>query len=272
MLAEAVFAYIDEISALSAEGYASEQLEAAGETQRRRRRLARLLLEPDQDRDAVAAAAAEAGWPEPARLAALVWAGGDGRMRGRLPAGALLLEEEGGGRRPRSATPRRRERPPRSSARAPGTLAVLGPAVSPRSAARSARPGPHRPRARRGGHDRRPARPARRQRRAPRGAGHARRARRPARPRRAPAGGARRRDAGVARAARAHASLMARSSGRGREGRRPSWTSTRRRSATGWAACGSCSGPRSTTRSPASSSPSPCVDTVRGGAAGALAE
>ena len=46
LLAEAVFAYIDRLAALSAEGYAEEQSAQAGETQRRRRRLARLLLDP----------------------------------------------------------------------------------------------------------------------------------------------------------------------------------------------------------------------------------
>ncbi|MGH2970399.1 MAG: PucR family transcriptional regulator, partial [Solirubrobacteraceae bacterium] len=44
-LGEAIFAYIDEISAESADGYAQEQSAAAGETQRRRRRLVRLLAQ-----------------------------------------------------------------------------------------------------------------------------------------------------------------------------------------------------------------------------------
>src|SRR5690349_21749102 len=44
-LGEAIFAYIDELSAESAEGYAEEQSAAAGESQRRRRRLVRLLAQ-----------------------------------------------------------------------------------------------------------------------------------------------------------------------------------------------------------------------------------
>ena len=44
-LAEAIFAYIDEISAISAEGYAAAQAEAAGEAQRRREAVVRLLIE-----------------------------------------------------------------------------------------------------------------------------------------------------------------------------------------------------------------------------------
>ena len=44
-LGEAIFAYIDELSAESAEGYAEEQTAAAGESERRRRRLVRLLAQ-----------------------------------------------------------------------------------------------------------------------------------------------------------------------------------------------------------------------------------
>jgi hypothetical protein len=95
LLAEAVFAYIDELSALSAEGYAQEQSIAAGEAERRRRRLAALLLDTDSDAETIAAAAAEAGWRAPKTIAALAWSGGDGhRLRARLPAGALTAEAE----------------------------------------------------------------------------------------------------------------------------------------------------------------------------------
>ena len=44
-LAEAIFAYIDELSADSIEGYAREQAAAAGALQRRRQRLAALLVQ-----------------------------------------------------------------------------------------------------------------------------------------------------------------------------------------------------------------------------------
>ena len=44
-LGEAMFAYIDEISAESAAGFAEAQSEAAGESQRRRRRLLQLLVQ-----------------------------------------------------------------------------------------------------------------------------------------------------------------------------------------------------------------------------------
>jgi hypothetical protein len=92
LLAEAVFAYIDEISALSAEGYAQEQLAAAGEAERRRRRLAALVLDPEVDEAAVREAATEAAWDVPRTVAALVWSGERARLRARLPAGALVAE------------------------------------------------------------------------------------------------------------------------------------------------------------------------------------
>jgi hypothetical protein len=72
-LGEAIFAYIDEISAESADGYAREQSAAAGEAQRRRRRLVRLLAQdPPAGEEAVRTAARAAAWVLPRQLAALV--------------------------------------------------------------------------------------------------------------------------------------------------------------------------------------------------------
>ena len=72
-LAEAIFAYIDELSADSIEGYAREQAAAAGTLQRRRQRLAALLVqEPPADPATVEAEAANAAWRLPRNLAALV--------------------------------------------------------------------------------------------------------------------------------------------------------------------------------------------------------
>ena len=68
-----MFAYIDEISAESAAGFAEAQSEAAGESQRRRRRLLQLLVqEPAADAEAVRTAAQAAGWALPRLLAAVV--------------------------------------------------------------------------------------------------------------------------------------------------------------------------------------------------------
>ncbi|HZI90860.1 MAG TPA: helix-turn-helix domain-containing protein [Thermoleophilaceae bacterium] len=91
LLAESIFAYIDEISGESIEGYASEQAAAAGERQRRRRRLAALLIqEPPADPAAVEAEAAAAGWTLPRELAAVFAAEGEAdRLALRLGEGAI---------------------------------------------------------------------------------------------------------------------------------------------------------------------------------------
>ena len=64
-LAESVFAYIDELSAVSAEGYAAEQSRRAGEADRRRTELMALLLAGTADVPGVTAAAAAVGWSVP---------------------------------------------------------------------------------------------------------------------------------------------------------------------------------------------------------------
>jgi hypothetical protein len=91
-VAEAIFAYIDELSAESIEGYTREQAAAAGEAQRRRRRLAALLVQdPPADSTAVEAAAADAGWPLPRTLAALAIESEDAdRVAARLGAETLV--------------------------------------------------------------------------------------------------------------------------------------------------------------------------------------
>ena len=88
-LGEAIFAYIDELSAESAEGYAEEQTAAAGESGGGRRRLVRLLAQdPPAAQEAIRTPAAAAGWTLPrGGVAALVAATQDGRRR---PGEALL--------------------------------------------------------------------------------------------------------------------------------------------------------------------------------------
>jgi hypothetical protein len=135
-----VFAYIDELSALSAEGYAEEQSVAAGEAERRRRRLARLLLADPVDIDGVRGAAADAGVEVPATVAALVWDGGGRPLRPRLPAGALVAEEEpDGGGTALIGDPEAPGALARLDRAAGQTTAVLGPSVDTLDAASSAR-------------------------------------------------------------------------------------------------------------------------------------
>ena len=70
-LAESVFAYIDELSAASVEGFASEQSARAGEIDRRRSHALSLLLSGTADAMAAAEAAALAGWALPEALVAV---------------------------------------------------------------------------------------------------------------------------------------------------------------------------------------------------------
>ncbi|HEY8002338.1 MAG TPA: helix-turn-helix domain-containing protein [Solirubrobacterales bacterium] len=140
LLAEAVFAYIDELSALSADGYAQAQSAAAGESERMRRRVAALLLDPDIDEAAVRAAATDAGWDPPERIAALAWAGGGRRLRSRLPAGTLIAEpgDDGGAGLALLADPDAPGLGARLSRAASQTPVVLGPTFDLMSARRSA--------------------------------------------------------------------------------------------------------------------------------------
>ncbi len=74
LLAESVFAYIEEISASSVEGYAQAQAQLAGERERRRGALVRALVAPtgELDEQTLRARARDAGWEPPERLAAIV--------------------------------------------------------------------------------------------------------------------------------------------------------------------------------------------------------
>ncbi len=70
-LAESVFAYIDELSAASVEGFAAEQSARAGEIDRRRSHALALLLSGTADALAAADAAANAGWVLPDAVVAV---------------------------------------------------------------------------------------------------------------------------------------------------------------------------------------------------------
>ncbi|HET7120081.1 MAG TPA: helix-turn-helix domain-containing protein [Solirubrobacterales bacterium] len=99
VLADAIFAYIDELSADSVEGYAEAQAAVDDLRRRRRQELAVLLLrEPAADPEDLAAAAQAAGWRVPARVAAAACADGDlGPVAGRLPPEALVTLVDGVG-------------------------------------------------------------------------------------------------------------------------------------------------------------------------------
>ena len=139
LLAESIFAYIDELSSYSAEGFAQEQALAAAESDRLRHRLVHLMIDPrPPEPAAVEAAAREAGWALPASIAVLVWREQRRRVSSRLPDGTIsapvdelrcaLVPDPSGPGRMRQVQAALRERP-----------AALGPVVGWTHTARSAR-------------------------------------------------------------------------------------------------------------------------------------
>jgi PucR C-terminal helix-turn-helix domain len=99
LLAESIFAYIEEISADSVEGYAEARSMIEDERRRRRRELVELLLrEPPAEAADLRAAAAAAGWRLPPTAAALAVAEEVlDRLAGRLPPDALTARIDGVG-------------------------------------------------------------------------------------------------------------------------------------------------------------------------------
>ncbi|UUY04596.1 hypothetical protein LRS13_03415 [Svornostia abyssi] len=195
-LAEALFLYVEDLAALTVQGYAGALAEQAGEQARRRRAVADALLAEPQDPGAVADAAARAGWSVPERLAVVVipdeatalhvarTLGPEALVTGHggaLDAGVIWPDPDGPGR---AATLRRAL----GEAEAPAAVGPPGRARRRRPLAAPRAPLPAARRARRAG--RRPVvgrRPPRR-RRPRRRRGRARRAcPRPARPVRRPA-------------------------------------------------------------------------------------
>lgn len=138
LLADAIFAYIDELSADSVEGYAEAQ--AAVEDLRRRRRqelVALLLRVPPADAADVAAAAQAAGWQLPTRIVAAACPDDQlATLARRLPPDALLTVFEGVGCivLPDPEGPGRLDQLERAASRA--TIA-LGPATEAAEAAKS---------------------------------------------------------------------------------------------------------------------------------------
>ncbi len=99
-LAEAIFAYIDQLAAESVEGYAEAQAAEAGSLQRRREELLKLLLaEPPVPASAIDQAAAQASWRVPRRLAMIALPGNAAaRVARRLSGDPLHAAEAGQGR------------------------------------------------------------------------------------------------------------------------------------------------------------------------------
>jgi hypothetical protein len=155
LLAEAIFAYIDELSADSAEGWAEERSAAAGEIERRRASLVGLLTQgPPAEPATIEAAARESGWTIPAEVAVIVWtsaprvavsAGEPGAPAGAperrpvLPPETISATNQDGtvvAVVPDAGAPTRRAQLERALA---GHVAAIGPVVPWTDATRSAR-------------------------------------------------------------------------------------------------------------------------------------
>lgn len=117
-LAEAVFFFVDELCAASADGYLAAQTTSSAERERRRDMLVELLLSDRSDMAALQAVAGEAGWRLPER-AALVFVDPDSDAGSQVLArlgpnclpvrntgfpGVIMPDADGPGRRDRLAT------------------------------------------------------------------------------------------------------------------------------------------------------------------------
>jgi hypothetical protein len=138
VLADSLFAYLDEIAAVTVEGFVAAQAAAAGEFERRRAQLvATLVADPAPERAVLERTAADASWPLPRTVAVVALGTGHGGLRDRrLPSDLLigsidgtacliLPDPEGLGRRPQLADALR------------GLAAALGPTVAVEHAGRS---------------------------------------------------------------------------------------------------------------------------------------
>lgn len=94
-LGESILAYLEELSAASAEGYAAEQSERAGERDRVRAVVAEMVVRGHGDEESVRAAAGAAGWALPDRLVAVtVPLGRAEGLRSRLGPAAVVVRRE----------------------------------------------------------------------------------------------------------------------------------------------------------------------------------
>jgi DNA-binding PucR family transcriptional regulator len=138
LLAEAIFAYIDELAADSVDGFAQAQAEVEDRRRRRRRELTALLLRrPPPDRADLEAAARAASWRLPNRLAVAACAESDlGAIVRRLPPEALATVVDGIGcvLLPDPDGPGRSDALERAARQGP---LALGPTVEPAGAAES---------------------------------------------------------------------------------------------------------------------------------------
>lgn len=126
-LGESIWAYIDELSSVSAQAYAAEQSARAGVLELRRSQLASALVRGDAGPGEVRRLATTADWPLPSRLAVVVLPGaGAATARAALGRGGLVLEGE-----EETLVVVQPPRAPRARRRLLGMLAGTGAVVGP---------------------------------------------------------------------------------------------------------------------------------------------
>jgi hypothetical protein len=138
-LAEGIFVYTDELAAEVVEGYLRMQSDVAGELERRRRRLATLLLDPELDGDpeVLARASELARWPIPRILAVLALADSSTGQVARGLSGQALVGGDERGAYLVLADPEAPGLAGELARALEGRVAALGPAVPAREAHRS---------------------------------------------------------------------------------------------------------------------------------------
>ncbi|MBM3666038.1 MAG: PucR family transcriptional regulator [Actinobacteria bacterium] len=137
VLAESIFAYIDELSADSVEGYDEARTRRESARQRRRRELALLILrDPPAEEPDIRASARLADWSPPRSLAALACPQHELQaLASRLPADVLTAPFEGAGCAlvPDPEGPGRPAELQRALVRVPGAIGPGGPPAEARS-------------------------------------------------------------------------------------------------------------------------------------------
>jgi hypothetical protein len=138
--AEAIFVYADELAADVVEGYLRIQSDQAGELERRRRRVAQLLLDPDgHDGETLHRAAELARWTVPRSLAVLALDSDSPLGLTRRLDADVLAGTDGAGAWLVIPDPDGPGRPAALDAALAGETAALGPCVEPARAPRSLR-------------------------------------------------------------------------------------------------------------------------------------
>jgi len=138
---EAVYWYLDELTASCSAGYAEARAELAGDTSELRRRLLGMLTSSQPPpAPAIASLALAAGWPLPRRVAAVALTPVAGRDCGPLPPGVLadltrrdpcllIADPDGPGRRQQLTTMLRGWLTSAGRVQAHGPLAAVGPSA-----------------------------------------------------------------------------------------------------------------------------------------------